>query len=60
MQNHWLAELRNYFQLFDRGALLLVLAARLMRAMRERRIGRLCVRYPDGAKSIRAAWVFGA
>jgi adenylate cyclase len=50
LQNHWLAELRNDFLLFDGGALLLVLAARLARAVRERRIGRLCVMYPDGRK----------
>lgn len=50
LQNHWLAGLRNDFLLFDGGALLLVLAARLMRTIRERRIGRFCVRYPDGRK----------
>jgi adenylate cyclase len=48
LQNHWLAELRNDFLLFVGGALLLVLAARLVRAVRERRIGRLCITYPDG------------
>ncbi|RQS59877.1 adenylate/guanylate cyclase domain-containing protein [Burkholderia sp. Bp8963] len=47
-QNLWLAGLRNDFLLFDGGALLLVLAARLVRTVRERRVGRLCVRYPDG------------
>jgi adenylate cyclase len=50
LQNHWLAELRNDFLLFDGGALLLVLVARLVRAVRERRIGRLCVMYPDGRR----------
>ena len=50
LQNHWLAGLRNDFLLFDGGALLLVLAARLIRTIRERRIGRFCVRYPDGRK----------
>ncbi|MGO4332020.1 adenylate/guanylate cyclase domain-containing protein [Cupriavidus sp. 2TAF22] len=49
-QNLWLTELRNDFLLFDGGALLLVLAARLVRTARERRIGRLCVLYPDGRK----------
>ncbi|WP_026035321.1 adenylate/guanylate cyclase domain-containing protein [Cupriavidus sp. BIS7] len=47
-QNLWLAELRNDFLLLDGGALLLVLAARLVRSMRERRAGRFCVLYPDG------------
>ncbi|WP_242539925.1 adenylate/guanylate cyclase domain-containing protein [Trinickia mobilis] len=50
LQNHWLAELRNDFLLFDGGALLLVLAARLVRTVRERRVGRLCVLYPDGRR----------
>lgn len=50
LQNLWLAELRNDFLLFDGGALLLVLAARLVRTVRERRAGRLCVLYPDGRK----------
>ncbi|WP_269502721.1 adenylate/guanylate cyclase domain-containing protein [Burkholderia sp. IMCC1007] len=49
-QNRWLAELRNDFLLFDGGALLLVVAARLVRTARERRVGRFCVRYPDGRK----------
>ena len=49
-QNLWLADLRNDFLLFDGGALLLVLAARLVRTMRERRVGRLCILYPDGRK----------
>ncbi|CAN0626809.1 Adenylate/guanylate cyclase domain-containing protein [Burkholderia multivorans] len=49
-QNIWLAGLRNDFLLFDGGALLLVFAARLARAVRERRGGRFCVRYPDGRK----------
>ncbi len=50
LQNLWLIELRNDFLLFDGGALLLVLAARLARTVRERRGGRLCVLYPDGRK----------
>jgi len=50
LQNLWLARLRNDFLLFDGGALLLVLAARLVRTVRERRGGRLCVLYPDGRK----------
>ncbi|GAB3630292.1 adenylate/guanylate cyclase domain-containing protein [Pandoraea terrae] len=49
-QNLWLADLRNDFLLFDGGALLLVLAARLARTVRERRGGRLGVLYPDGRK----------
>ncbi|MGU7778768.1 adenylate/guanylate cyclase domain-containing protein [Burkholderia sp. PU8-34] len=47
-QNRWLAGLRNDFLIFDGGALLLVLGARLSRAIRERRGGRLRIRYPDG------------
>jgi adenylate cyclase len=50
VQKLWLAELRNDFLLFDGGALLLVLAARLVRTVRERRGGRLCVLYPDGRR----------
>ncbi|GAB7542573.1 adenylate/guanylate cyclase domain-containing protein [Cupriavidus sp. 8B] len=50
LQNLWLAEMRNDFLLFDGGALLMVLAARLVRTMRERRAGRLCVLYPDGRR----------
>ncbi|MGF6695995.1 adenylate cyclase [Paraburkholderia sp. MM5496-R1] len=49
-QKLWLAELRNDFLLFDGGALLLVLAARLVRTVRERQVGRLGVLYPDGRK----------
>jgi len=49
-QNLWLAGLRNDFLLFDGGALVLVLAARLMRTVRERRGGRYRVVYPDGRK----------
>ncbi|MEX3813338.1 hypothetical protein AB3X96_24215 [Paraburkholderia sp. BR13439] len=49
-QNLWLARLRNDFLFFDGGALLLVLAALLVRTVRERRGGRLCVLYPDGRK----------
>ncbi|WP_179401411.1 adenylate/guanylate cyclase domain-containing protein [Burkholderia guangdongensis] len=50
LQNLWLADLRNDFLLFDGGALLLVLAARLVRMVRERWRGRLCIAYPDGRK----------
>ena len=50
LQNLWLADLRNDFLFFDGGALLLVLAARLVRTVRERRVGRLCIVYPDGRK----------
>ncbi|MGZ2746947.1 adenylate/guanylate cyclase domain-containing protein [Burkholderia stagnalis] len=53
LQNRWLAGLRNDFLIFDGGALLLVLSARLLRALRERRGGRLRIRYPDG----RQVWV---
>ncbi|KVN70012.1 adenylate cyclase [Burkholderia ubonensis] len=49
-QNRWLAELRNDFLIFDGGALLLVLGARLVRTVRERRAGRFSVLYPDGRK----------
>jgi len=50
LQNLWLANLRNDFLLFDGGALLLIFAARLMRTVRERRRGRVCILYPDGRK----------
>ncbi len=46
-ENQWLANLRNDFLIFDGGALLLVLAARLLRSVRERWAGRIAVRYPD-------------
>ena len=49
-QNLWLTNLRNDFLLFDGGALLLVLLARVVRTARERRAGRICVLYPDGRK----------
>jgi len=48
LQNLWLAGLRNDFLILDGGALLLVLAARLVRTVRERRAGRFRVLYPDG------------
>jgi adenylate cyclase len=44
----WLGDLRNDFLLFDGGALLAVLLARLARTVRERWSGRISVRYPDG------------
>jgi len=49
-QNLWLAGLRTDFLLFDGGALLLVLAARLTRTVRERRGGRFAILYPNGRK----------
>ncbi|WER48906.1 adenylate/guanylate cyclase domain-containing protein [Cupriavidus sp. WKF15] len=49
-QNLWLARLRNDFLLFDGGALLLILAARLARRFRERRGGRYAILYPGGRK----------
>lgn len=49
-QNLWLAGLRNDFLLFDGGALLLLLAARLARTVRERRGGRFAILYPNGRK----------
>ncbi|AXW62117.1 adenylate/guanylate cyclase domain-containing protein [Ralstonia solanacearum] len=49
-QNLWLAGLRNDFLLFDGGALLLLLAARLARTVRERRGGRIAITYPNGRK----------
>jgi adenylate cyclase len=47
-QRLWLADLRNDFLLFDGGALLVVLLARLARTVSERWSGRIRVRYPDG------------
>lgn len=47
-QRLWLADLRNDFLLFDGGALLVVLLARLARTISERWSGRIRVRYPDG------------
>jgi adenylate cyclase len=49
-QNLYLADLRNDFLLFDRGALLLVLLASLVRSINELWAGRICVQYPDGRK----------
>jgi adenylate cyclase len=47
-QDRWLVGLRNDFLLFDGGALLLVLSARLARALWDRRKGRICISYPEG------------
>jgi adenylate cyclase len=47
-QDRWLVDLRNDFLLFDGGALVLVLSARLARTLWERRKGRFCVSYPEG------------
>jgi adenylate cyclase len=46
-QNIWLANLRDDFLAFDGGAIALVLFARLVRSMIERRGGRFTVTYPD-------------
>jgi adenylate cyclase len=48
MQRLWLADLRNDFLMFDGGALLVILLARLARTVRERWSGRFRVEYPDG------------
>jgi adenylate cyclase len=48
VQRLWLGNLRNDFLLFDGGALLAVLLARLLRTVRERWAGRVRVLYPDG------------
>ncbi len=50
VQNLWLTSLRNDFLLFDGTALLLVVAARLVRVVVDRRRGRICVSYPDGRR----------
>src|SRR5262249_45936989 len=47
-QRLWLSDLRNDFLLFDGGALLLVVLARLARAVHDRWSGRIHVLYPNG------------
>jgi adenylate cyclase len=49
-QNLWLANLRDDFLVFDGGAIVLVLLARLARASLERRGPRFTVTYPDGRR----------
>jgi adenylate cyclase len=49
-QNVWLTSLRNDFLVFDGGAILLVLLARLVRAQIERRGPRFTVTWPDGKR----------
>jgi adenylate cyclase len=49
-QNIWLANLRNNFLIFDGGAVILVLLARLLRASLEQRRRRITVSYPDGRR----------
>jgi adenylate cyclase len=49
-QNLWLFNLRNDFLVFDGGAILLVLLARLVRARVERRGPTFTVTYPDGKR----------
>jgi adenylate cyclase len=49
-QNLWLANLRDNFLIFDGGAVLLVLLARLARASLEQRRHRFTVTYPDGRR----------
>ncbi len=49
-ENTWLADLRNGFLVFDAAAIALVLLARGLRNLRERRGGRVCVLYPSGRR----------
>jgi len=49
-QKVWLANLRNGFLAFDAVAIGLVLLARGLRSLRERRAGRVCVSYPNGRR----------
>jgi adenylate cyclase len=49
-QNLWLANLRDNFLVFDGGAVILVLLARLVRASLEQRRRRFTVTYPDGTR----------
>jgi adenylate cyclase len=49
-ENVWLADLRNGFLVFDATAIGLVLLARGLRTLRERRGGRVRVLYPSGRR----------
>jgi adenylate cyclase len=49
-QSAWLADLRNGFLVFDGGALMLIVLARLLRGIVDRRRGRVCISYPDGRR----------
>jgi adenylate cyclase len=49
-QNLWLANLRDNFLIFDGGAIVLVLLARLVRVSLEQRRPRITVTYPDGRR----------
>jgi adenylate cyclase len=49
-QNLWLANLRDNFLVFDGGAVILVLLARLARTSVEQRRRRFTVTYPDGTR----------
>lgn len=51
-ENAWLANLRNGFLATDGVALLLVLLARAIRALRDRRRGRVNILYPDGRRAV--------
>jgi adenylate cyclase len=50
MQNLWLTNLRDDFLVFDGTALLLIVVARSLRGVMERRRGRICISYPDGRR----------
>ncbi len=49
-QSLWLANLRNGFLVFDGTALALVVLARALRRLHDRRVGRVFVSYPDGRR----------
>jgi adenylate cyclase len=49
-QNLWLTDLRDDFLVFDGGAILLVLLARLVRAQIERRGPRFTITWPNGRR----------
>jgi adenylate cyclase len=52
LENTWLADLRNGFLATDGAALLLVMLARAIRALRDRRLGRVSILYPDGRRAV--------